>query len=265
MDTMTAKSYAKARKSAGLKYPLPAGILEGNLMSVSTGPDHARRILRAHLDLQWVAIFLLCECADLDLLKEVEDYAPDTFWVFQPGAKGSAESGTAIIVRRSRGHLSNMSKVLGSAAQEGIRDRWIVRADVVLDPRTPNRVTIPVASGHNAPRRAPNARAAFMPRFSDLAAVKGADLNLTAAELKGRHLGGVPHTSGVLTIVVPPRFRSTGGARVVSGKKLNGADHDAVGLTLWPTTSWQKPRAVLARAAARLGVMVRELLKRREK
>lgn len=142
---------------------------------------------------------------------------------FQPGELGSAESGTALGVRKSFGRLVRQDIIVGSEATSeggGIRQRSILRARVV----TAEGLSFPVAAGHAPPPRAPKARSAFMRKLAGVSAwFKGGDLNVSgpiAARLTGRRVVG----DGVLWLTVPRL-----GWEVLSTQAVDvGGDHKAV-------------------------------------
>ncbi|MBA2952100.1 hypothetical protein GON03_18975 [Nocardioides sp. MAH-18] len=145
---------------------------------------------------------------------------------FQPGDLGSAESGSALGVRKSFGDLLDPTVVVGSNATSeggGIRRRSILRARVVTTPPR-KRLSFPVAAGHAPPPRAPKARSAFMTKLAKVPArFKGGDMNVSgplAARLTGRRVVG----DGVLWMTVPRL-----GWEVLSTVAVDvGGDHKAV-------------------------------------
>lgn len=215
--------------------PDPCLVVAGNCMSVSTGPVHARNIFRAYLDIEEAVVLMLSECADFDGQRVADEHAPGVWKVHQPGTLGSPESGALVARRRDRTRSHGVRVTLGSAQTsegDGIRDRFIVTTHLTIDPGQ-RAWRARFSAGHAPPARAPRARARFMRSFTKVGGVRGGDMNLTARVVarifKRSQVFGV----GVLCVSVP-RWLGRVTMHTIPKARLAQADHDGIGVVLWP-------------------------------
>lgn len=231
------RTWRTSRRSRGLKRPRPLYVVAGNCMSVSTGAEHAAAIFRAYLDCG-ADVLLLTECADFDAATVAADHAPGVWGAHQPGAVGSPASGALVAWRRIRAAPVNLDLRLGShrtpeGGDGGIRDRFIVGALLVIDAGTEHEWRRWFRAGHAPPQRAPKARAVFMYRFARAGGIRGGDLNLLPRAV-ARFVTGARVRGVRVLCLVTPWWVPAGRVRRIPKATLAGADHDGVGLTLWP-------------------------------
>lgn len=169
-------------------------LLVVNAASVSTRPHDVRRVIRRVASMKRPDFVFLSEVADVRLA----DLVDQRHWqVIQFGELGSPDSGTALMVRRSRARVRGERLVLTTSAGEGIRSRFAVvgEAQLLLDGTWSPLARL--VSGHIPPDYAPvgqhnggQAMASLIRSGGPV--IVGADWNMTRGEVAART--GLPMT-----------------------------------------------------------------------
>lgn len=226
----TRTRWLEHRKAHAKRRPRPLAVLEVNCMSVSTGPERARQILRnaakAKVRGLPVDVILGCEADDFDAA-DVLGLAWDVFHVKN---RKDEHDGSFVAVHQTRGRLKKTRLAIGSDPLPGVLPaRWIAVADIAVDEKTPYEWWFTAASGHAPPMRAWVKWPQFMARLRRIRAdVAGADYNKLAravAPALGRRVRAV-HILGIAVRFWIPSSRPV-------SVDVNG-DHHAVGVVLWP-------------------------------
>jgi hypothetical protein len=235
---MNRKARLAARRNRGLARPGPVRVRVVNLASVSSRPATVRRILDAslaRLELGNPApdLILGVECADVT----IRDLVDGGVWqVVQFGRSLSdegervARSGCALLARRGVVKLDKPRLRLGSAAGEGIRDRYILTARATFHRGDPSSWRSWVRVGHAPPPRAPFGRGRFLDALRELTGIRGGDLNISAETTRRMFPRPRVRSAGVLHLLTPAWIRTGNGRRVDVG-----SDHAALDVTLWGT------------------------------
>lgn len=192
------QTWLERRAARGLERPLPLGVLDLNAMSVSTGPEHAKQILRNGANAlpvvdgvtYQVDVILGCEGDDFDAAKVL-----GRDWDVHHDQTHPDRDGAFMAIRKSRGHLEDAHLVKGSDPLPGVLPaRWIVAGILSIDPGTRYRWFLPAAAGHLPPMRAFARWGQYLNNFRQVgAALNGADFNKAAAAVAvafGRRVGG---------------------------------------------------------------------------
>lgn len=206
----------------------PLKIVPGNLMSVSTGPKHVRRILLAYLELD-ADFYLLTECAKIDIWRVLRQTGLDaTYDVVQEGELDSARSAVAIIYRRDRLALVGYKYIVGSEATSeggGIRERPIIKGrfrDKI------EKMPVKGSAGHAPPGRAPRALVAFMRVMLSVRSIRGGDFNTPARRLARATNAEVYSYPGDVVALTVPRKHHVVNVKQVPKHRLADADHNTV-------------------------------------
>lgn len=215
--------------------PRPAILRVGNADSATAGPRHVARVLRRLLATarpRTVAVACV-EASDVRGQEIADELAPGVWQVIQHGDLGSPESALLLAVRRDRVRVDGHTLLPGTPATSeggGIRARPILSVHLTIDPGTPNEWTPPpINVGHAHPSRAARARARFMAALARVRGIRVGDFNLTQTVV-ARLLGQRVHAAGVIAAGIPSWVPT-----VSRRAPLEGADHDALDITLWPT------------------------------
>jgi hypothetical protein len=232
---MNRKARLAARRNRGLARPGPVSVRVVNLASVSSRPETVREILDAVLAEQAPPpdLILGVECADVTIRDQVDG----AVWqVVQFGRSLSdegervARSGCALLARRGVVKLDKPRLRLGSAAGEGIRDRYILTARATFHQGDPSSWRAWVRVGHGPPPRAPFGRGRFLDALRELTGIRGGDLNVSAETTRRLFPRPRIRSAGVLHLLTPRWIRTS------TARRVNvGSDHAALDVILWPT------------------------------
>lgn len=208
--------------------PRPLDVIVVNAMSVSTGPRHARRILRnaaEHAD-----VIFGSECSDF-IGAQVLGYDwhvwQDTSFIGRTDDEMKARAGCLIAIRRDRGRLSDCAIELGVARRPGdtMRNRFIPTATLRADGCPPFKGL----AAHPPPKRL------WVLWFPYMLKVRRANADVAAgdwnklARAVHRMLGRRVRSKRLLGVVVRHRIPVSRATAIDVG-----GDHLAVKVTLWP-------------------------------
>lgn len=189
-------------------------LLVVNAMGYSAGPEASARVIRRVAKMNRPAFVFLSECIKI----RVADHVDTSVWqVIQFGELGSAESGTALMVRRSKARVRGDRLFLASPHGGGIDNRSAVAGlgQIWLDGRWQDFAD--VVSSHVPPRRYPTGQDVHVDRLEDelhdarrpWPRLIGADWNMPKDEIRWR-MGvrpGQVRRIGVLGVVATPDLR----------------------------------------------------------
>lgn len=198
----------------------PVRVVEVNCDSATPGEDaqHVKSVLReasTHAD-----VLLACECFDIDAASVLP-----TFHVAQFGKRGSAEAGSIVAIRKSRGFIKSESLRRGAPAwlARNVRARYWVITKLRIDQMKARKFS----AGHAHPKRAWARWAAYMAKAPG--GVLGFDGNKARKAIRARFPSKKIRQVGLLAIVIPRHIP----ASPVRAIDVDG-DHKAAATTLWP-------------------------------
>lgn len=238
--------WLRKRRRKGLLRPRPLRVMEANLDGASGG-TRARAEARVRLRLKRSIkrgrpdVLTVCEASTaygpVDLAAVIDRMGLTSVWAVSQDLSTAARSGSAVLWRRDRAeHATSRSRLGASQSLAGrvanrMRSRYIRRVALRIDPRTPRRWRVAVASAHAPPKRNwhPWGTSWWARVKTTRAAVKNADFNrlrrYVARQLPRRHV----RMDGLIGITVA-RWIPTGPKQVIH----IGPGHKAVVTTLWP-------------------------------
>lgn len=146
------RRWLKKRRREGLARPRPLRRAQCNAQGVTAKPRKSARIVRRAS--RQTDVLTMCEVANIDVAKVLGrewDVAQDT--------SSWAKAGSAVAVRKSRGHIKKwklslkVTAFLRGRRADRMQNRYAVKATARIDPGTKYRWTYRVAAAHGPPKR----------------------------------------------------------------------------------------------------------------
>lgn len=235
------RRWLKKRKRKGLKRPLPLRVGIANLDGASGG-SKAKAEARVRLRLKRSIkrgrpdILKVVEATTAHGLVDLATVIPKG-WEVSQDTRSVPRAGSAILVRRERASIRRSSSRLASPAlyrgkrANRMRDRWIRRAVLRIDPGTKHRWRRAFAVSHGPPKRNWFPWGALWWTAMKLvgAVCKSADFNRRRRYVRRQFPRRKVRQKGLLGIVVA-RWIPASPVEVID----IGGDHEMTVTTLWP-------------------------------